>query len=147
MRAHQICRLRFCVLRDSISPFFSISTPRPKTLSRQKKANYPEFLAYTDVSPSQLIQIIGVILYLNRHYGFLCMSRNMFQQNLSECKELLLQTPTLLTRVYLHHKGKPNFKILEIKQSIRDNLFMFECHSFKGNWGFLPARKASEESN
>jgi hypothetical protein len=37
MRAHQICRLRFRLLRDSISPFFSISTPRPKTLSRQNR--------------------------------------------------------------------------------------------------------------
>jgi hypothetical protein len=36
MRAHQILQLRFAVLRYSISPLFSISTPRPKTLSRQK---------------------------------------------------------------------------------------------------------------
>jgi hypothetical protein len=35
MRAHQILQLRFPVLRYSISPLFSISTPRPKTLSRQ----------------------------------------------------------------------------------------------------------------
>jgi hypothetical protein len=36
MSAQQIWRLRFPVLRYIISPFFSISTPRPKTLSRQK---------------------------------------------------------------------------------------------------------------
>jgi hypothetical protein len=36
MRAHHILQLRFPVLRYSISPLFSISTPRPKTLSRQK---------------------------------------------------------------------------------------------------------------
>jgi hypothetical protein len=39
MRAHQILQLRFPVLRYSISPLFSISTPRPKTLSRQKNRN------------------------------------------------------------------------------------------------------------
>jgi hypothetical protein len=37
MRAHQILQLRFPVLRYSISPLFSISTSRPKTLSRQKE--------------------------------------------------------------------------------------------------------------
>jgi hypothetical protein len=38
MLAHQILQLRFPILRYSISTLFSISTPRPKTLSRQKKA-------------------------------------------------------------------------------------------------------------
>jgi len=37
----------------------------------------------------------------------------MLQQNLSECKELLLQTPTFPTRVYIHQEGTPHLKTLK----------------------------------
>jgi hypothetical protein len=54
MRAHQILQLRFPVLRYSISPLFSISTPRPKTLSRQKShcriINYVSLYDWTSFS-------------------------------------------------------------------------------------------------
>jgi hypothetical protein len=56
MRAHQICRLLFPVLRYSISPLFSISTPRPKTLSRQKRQLY-----------RNMTWNVNKVIFLSRH--------------------------------------------------------------------------------